>query len=645
MNVSLKVKLYDCCNTLFNAKLPCVHTVMILLLGMVSYSDTLNVPVMFDDPAAVLIYKNIDIDLYNIKGIIGKSRWFTDLTFALNRSLHGEEVLGFHLFNLAVHLSAAVILYLLVQRSIEALMRTYRLSGGDDGSAFLHLFIPFAAAALFVCHPVQTQAVTYIAQRYTSLAALLYLGSLLAYLKFRFADADDAKKLQVWSWSVASFLLALLAMKSKEIAFTLPLMIVALEIMLFRGELLKKRIFLAIIAVLLMVVPFQLLYTHGTGGQDNLLDQLQRATAETQTISRGDYLLTQFRVVTTYLRLLVLPVNQNLDYDYPVYHSLFDPQIIAALLLHLTLAGLAVVLFIRSKRHLSSGTPVPGISMRLASLGIFWFYLALSVESSLIPIRDVIFEHRIYLPSVGFFLAVAAGMAGLTAQRPRYCNALWSAVVLICFVLTASTITRNRIWSDEMVMWQDVLKKAPNKARARYNVGLFYSRKFMFEQALPHLVRALELDSGQEEYWLALNAAMPLLKKYDGRCSAGYEYQITFVKVDPDLRKPWLANSYNNLGLAYEYLGNLFRASEYYLKATTVNPSLDLAWYNLALVAAHRNDTATEATALKWLNTLNPPLEQAVIKIIGIQSRQVEPLGSAEGRELDKPAVLLNQQR
>jgi hypothetical protein len=409
-------------------------------------------------------------------------------------------------------------------------------------------------------------------------------------------------------------------MKSKEIAFTLPLMAVALEWALFRGHLLKSRLFFICCAGLLLVIPFQMMYAHGTGGAGNLLHTMQSSTMETQNISRIDYLLTQFRVVATYLRLLVLPINQNLDYDYTVYHSLFNPSVLAALLLHIALTGLALALFIRSQRQLTSGSPATGIPLRLAGLGIFWFYLALSVESSVIPIRDVIYEHRIYLPSVGFFMATAACIGGVAAYERRYRTAFWAAIMLLCFVLMAATIARNRIWSNELVLWRDVLEKSPNKARASYSVGLLYYRKFLPEKALPHLVRALELDSARATHWNTLNTAVSLIKAYEGRGSAGAEYHT----VDPEQRYQWLANSHNNLGLAYEHMGNRYLAGVNYQKAADINPALDLAWYNLALLAARRNDTATLATSLEKLRALNPQLGQDAVKIIRGEGHSVQ---------------------
>jgi hypothetical protein len=130
-------------------------------------------------------------------------------------------------------------------------------------------------------------------------------------------------------------------------------------------------------------------------------DVIGDATQETTAISRTDYLLTQFSVIATYIRLLLFPVNQNLDYDYPISHTLFEFPTIFSFLFLVSTVIFGVWMFKKS---------------RLISFGIFWFFITLSVESSIIPIRDVIFEHRIYLPSVGFFMFLVVAIYQMTEQ-------------------------------------------------------------------------------------------------------------------------------------------------------------------------------------------------------------------------------------
>jgi tetratricopeptide (TPR) repeat protein len=247
------------------------------------------------------------------------------------------------------------------------------------------------------------------------------------------------------------------------------------------------------------------------------------------------------------------------------------------------------------------------------------------VESSLIPIRDVIFEHRLYLPSVGFFMAATAGCAGIAAQRQRYRTALWTATVLLCLALAAGTLARNRVWSDVMVLWQDALKKSPNKARPWYSVGVAYFRRYMPETALPYLVRAVELEPGTTNYWITLNETISVISKFEGRSSDDMQYHAAVDAVNKQYLVPWTAICYNNLGLAYEHLGNRYLARENYHKAVTVNPSLDLAWYNLALLAASQKDTASVESSLENLRAINPVLAQNATKTIQEQMHSVQP--------------------
>ena len=123
-------------------------------------------------------------------------------------------------------------------------------------------------------------------------------------------------------------------------------------------------------------------------------------------VSRWDYLNTQFRVIVTYIRLLFFPVNQNLDYDYPIYRTFFTPPVFLSFLFLLGIFCWGIYLLYRSYKSDQANR----FWYRLIAFGIFWFFVTLSVESSIIPIQDVIYEHRLYLPSVGFFMAIMSGI-------------------------------------------------------------------------------------------------------------------------------------------------------------------------------------------------------------------------------------------
>ena len=169
-----------------------------------------------------------------------------------------------------------------------------------------------------------------------------------------------------------------------------------------------------------------------------------------------EYFLTQFRVILTYIRLFILPYNQNLDYDYSVSTSFFQIKTFFSFLALLGILLSGVLLF---KKY------------RLISFGIFWFFLTLSVESSIIPIsQNVIFEHRTYLPSFGFFLALTG--AFYYFFREKYLKIAVIIILMIAAVNTVLTYQRNKIWKTEYTLWNDCVKKSPDKARANNNFGL-----------------------------------------------------------------------------------------------------------------------------------------------------------------------------
>jgi tetratricopeptide (TPR) repeat protein len=585
------------------------HLFIILLLGMAAYANSFSVPLQYDDVMTLRKFVSVPLGPAHIGGM----RWITDLTFWLNRTLHGESVAGYHAVNLAIHLTSAVCLYHLVLSSIRALQSSFSLVADEDNLLFLWRFVPFTTAAIFVCHPVQTQAVTYIAQRYTSLAAMLYLASLLAYLRARIPGAGT----RAWLWGTTAFFLALLAMMSKEIAFTLPLMAVIMEIFLFRGALLKRPLFLILGSTLMLVIPLRQLQKYELQGFSDVLSALRQASVEVQGISRGDYFLTQVRVVVTYLRLLLFPVNQNLDYEYPLQHSLFTPQILASLSLHLALATVALLLFLRSRSALQSGYFGAGAAMRLASLGIVWFYTALAVESSIIPIRDVICEHRLYLPSAGFILAVTC-LAALTADRTAGQKAAWWVAAVCCLTLATATVVRNRVWSTPLSLWSDVLKKSPNKARAYFHVGYSLAQGMMPDKALPYLVRSIELNPAAIDFRVTLNGVIDALGTFRGRYDTGMKYHLMVYTIDPRDERLWRAVSCNNLGLAYEYLGNYAAARAQFEKAASLNPDLDLAWLNLAVISSRLHDPAGVSAALERLGSINPGLAGSATGLLTI---------------------------
>ncbi len=472
---------------------PLVQMTFIVVIGFLSYANSFTVPFQLDDVSSLLMNPLVSDPqlLFNSAGT--NNRFIGYLSFALNYSLHGFTVVGFHVFNLVIHLGNAILIYWLMMLTF----RTPYFSGfalSDDPFIMrLRLVTASFAALLFVSHPVQTQAVTYIIQRLTSLATLLCLLSLVAYVQARLIGRVSRKKAIVYY--LIAIVASIFSMKTKEMAFTFPLVIATYEFLFFEGKPNKRFLYLTPFFLAMLIIPLALLSIYGTSG--NLLRSLDEASRLQTTLPRQHYLFTQLSVIVTYIRLLIFPVNQNVYYDYPTFTSFLDPQVFSRFLLLLSIFSVGIYLAFRSRLELAAGDPLNRLWFRLISFGIFWFFITLSVESSIIPIQDVIFEHRVYLPSIGFFTAMAGGFGLIQARWGRYTHInRFITLIMITVVIGAfvATVARNNVWKSELALWQDTVHKSPNKALPHYQLGLLYYNLDHNDEAVREFETSVSLE-------------------------------------------------------------------------------------------------------------------------------------------------------
>ena len=540
-----------------NGRLPVLVT--IVLAGIVVYSNTLRVPFILDDIGWIVDNSLVhDLDNFWVRSTAYAkmpNRWLGYLTLALNYHFGGLDVLGYHLVNLSIHLGNGLLVYGLLRLTLRTPLFRSRNFGGDGPAAE---FIPLLAALLFVVHPVQTQAVTYVIQRLTSLATLFYLLAVVLYIRARLVIEEPASNprrgesggvvgkpaILLIAGSVVS---TLLAMKTKEISATLPVAIVLCEACFFSGPWRRRIFYLLPLVATLPVIFVNFLPSGETTG--SLLASLDDQLRARSTLSRLDYLFTQFRVISTYLRLLVLPVNQNFDYDYPVYNAFFTPPVFCSFLLLAALLAGAVWLWRKSVPGASGSKAGPfDPATRLISFGIFWFFLTLSVESSIVPIADVIFEHRLYLPNVGAFAAFAAA-AWLIFDKlswPVIGRQLFAVVLVAGLGYVA--YSRNGVWQSDVTLWYDVVSKSPDKARARNELGRVLTKAGRPREGIPHLQTAIRLSPERLNVYINLSWAL----MEDGR------FWDTIVFLEQNMgRLNNFPQAHLNLGAAYYYTGNL----------------------------------------------------------------------------------------
>jgi tetratricopeptide (TPR) repeat protein len=551
-----------------------IHILIILALGIIVYSNTFNAPFILDDNGNIVvnpIIRNLGY-FANPSGAMQFTgyaeypalikRYVGHLSFALNYHLHGLDVTGYHITNLVIHVINGVLVYLLVILTF----RTPRMQGSALGG--MANLIGLFSALLFVCHPVQTQAVTYIVQRLASMAAMFYLGSVVLYIGFRITEQKSARR-AMYALSIIS---AVLAMKTKEVAFTLPLAIAMYEFMFFGGQWKKRLIRLVPILLTIVIIPLTMMtfVSADTSAPEAIGELDDLIKSPTQELSRLEYLATEMRVIVTYARLLFLPVNQNLIYDYPLSHSFWEPWVIVSFLFIVLVLGLAVYLLLRSRSGAGR------LAARLAAFGVFWFFLALSVESSLIPLQ-AIFEHRLYLPSVGAFISLSTGaMALYVIMGSRATRAAFASLsVLLVLALSAAALDRNGVWGTEIALWEDVVRKSPGNARSHHSLGLAYAGQNRFDNAIREYSIALGLRPDNAKTHNNLGNAYAEKGMFD---RAIWEYR-TAIRLNPSY-----ADAHNNLGVVYEMLGQYDKAVLEYQAALNINPAIAEVHDNLSSI-------------------------------------------------------------
>jgi len=564
-----------------------VAILLLIFLGLILYSHVLNSPFVFDDYRSIVENESIRSVTESLRNI-SSNRYLPLLSFALNYAVSGLKPFGYHFINNLIHIINALLVYYLI---ILTFKTPFYRSQNDtiDTSQF---FIAFSSAFVFIAHPIQTQAVNYVVQRSTLMATMFYLLSLVMYIKVRLDSGSQGARLfgsKSLVFYFVSLVSAILAMKSKEIAFTLPFMVVLCELCFFGKSLdlksqtpnWKKFFYIFPLILTMLIIPLSLLDIKGqvvTIAQD-----IDIRSRETVDISRADYLVTQFRVMMTYLRLLIFPVNQNFDYDYPVYHSFLNPQVFLSFLVLLSMFGIGVYLLYTS-RFKSPGVRNSSAKLRLIAFGIFWFFITLSVESSIIPIRDVIVEHRLYLPSIGLFIACAS----LIEYLLPYIKVKAALMVIILVLLSIGTCYRNVIWKDPQTLWTDVIAKAPNNARAYNNLGVVFKKQGEFDKAIKQFEKSLKANRRYTDSYFNLGDVQYRLGNYEN--AVAYLKIALAGKPDQQLQLDIL----NKLGRTYSAMGQTDKAIETFEEAVKLFPSSVVLLNNLG-VQYMKNDQIDSA--------------------------------------------------
>lgn len=517
--------------------------ILIAIIGLLAYANSFNNAFQFDDGFHILESNKIrDFDNYltlaHWKQITDRPLAF--FTLALNYQMNELDVTGYHVMNLLFHVLAAFMAFLLVMEILS--LQIFRKNKTvQDYKVLIALFTAF----IFIAHPIQTQAVTYIVQRMTVMAGLFYMWSVLLYIRGRKLHLEPGSH-QAWkpyAFYAGAFLAGILGFLSKQNAATFPVAFLLVEILFIRNAEQKiDRKFLAIAASII-------------GGIIVLGIAINGLPAEYDRITRTEYFLTQLKVTAKYWQLLFLPVGQHIDYYWPISTTLWRLEEMLGLIFMVGVIALAVVLYRKNRI--------------IPAFAIFWFYLTLSIESSIIPIRDVIFEHRLYMAVFGFGFAISYLSFHFLGKK-KGLGAV-AALSLLTIIYISASLNRNKVWENTYTLWNDSVKKSPKRERAWYWLASHYAQEKDREEAMRCYETSIQCNPN---FPLAYNGRGNLLKESGDTRGAIQDYDKA-IQLDPNY-----VTAYYNRGIAKAILNKLPEAIQDYDQSIRLGNTSSAVFYN-----------------------------------------------------------------
>ena len=423
-------------------------------------ANLLEVPALqWNDPDLEQLARSLD-------DVLLPSRPVSNLSLAINHLVSGLDPEPYHWTNLLMHLATGL-----------ALFWVLRLFQYYHGESSVRSDVALLAMFLFLVHPLNVQAVTYVVQRMTLLATLFMLLSLGCYLKARFNEVPKPRM----KWVALSVVCFAASSLSKEIGLLLLPLLLLYEYCFHReawrrriaGVSAGRRVIAVATTIALVAMVVSALASLHVGTTIYWFDQMPY-----RDFSGFERVLTQSRVQFFYLSLLALPLPSrlNLEHDFEVSRSLLEPAT--------TLLAVAGILFI-----LIIAIRLIPTRPRLA-FPVLAYFLLHSMESAPVNL-ELVFEHRMYLP-----MTMLALMLTLNGEflRLRLWQPAYVVLTLVGLFLATATFERNRVWSDALTLYEDSAMKSPNKFRPQYNFGSLLGQHGRLREAQEVLENALSIE-------------------------------------------------------------------------------------------------------------------------------------------------------
>ena len=545
----------------------------LISVGFFIYTFNLHNPLFWDDDDWIINNQFVhSISWDNIKfwfthntlaGVGLNSNYyrpFLFFTFAINYLISGVHPLIWHLTSNLIHIANAVLVFILLRR-------------------FSGRLVAFLTALVFTIHPLQTEAVTYIAGRGDSLVVLFMLLAIVFFLK---AKSNPSK---FWIYKSASLFSMAVGILSRETGIIFPFLLMIFCVAFLsvdkfwvsiKNVFKEAWLYLGVVAVYgilrLTVLNFQNtlnFYTTPNLYSENLWYRI----------------LTFMHVLVDYIRLLFVPTGLHMERSMIVHTSLFQWPVWLGVFIIVGLVWLIRYLYRRGSA-----------SYKVWLFGVGWFFIGLAPVSGVAPINAVMYEHWLYLPMIGFWFISAYYLAKLlNYQGSTFLKIQGRTLVLIILVVYLSffgwqSIKRNMLWGKPVEFFEDILRYEPQSARVNNNLGNLYFDQGDKEKALEYYRRSAEAEDVFPQPHFNIGG---ILQSKGDVFGAIQEYEKA-IGVDPSFHY-----SYQNLVVIYANNGNLIKATEYVEILKRLRSNDPRVYYNAALIYLAQND---RISALENLN-------------------------------------------
>ncbi|MBU2513305.1 tetratricopeptide repeat protein [bacterium] len=540
-----------------------IYPVLLIILGVAVYFNSFNGVFVFDDDTYIkdaLEIRTLFPPWEAMFSGLHHPRPVAGLTFAINYAISELNIWSYHIFNLAIHMVSGL-----------ALFGTLRLALNKTSFRNISAILSLVVCLIWLVHPLHTEAVTYIIQRYESLMGMFFLLSLFCY-----ARSTESTK-NGFYWKIASVLFCYLGVGSKQVAAVIPIVVLLYDRTFvtasFKTTFRKQWRFL----MALFFSWILLLALHLTA------EPFEWAGFDMEVVTPFKFTISEFGVIVHYIRLTFWPDPLVFDYFWQLAEKpgeIVPYALIIVFLLSLSLWGLI-------KNH------------PFGFLGCS-FFLLLSPTSSIMPLSDLAADHRMYLPSIPIIIIAVISFHALFQRLPALVGnpenhpkidpiGTFSSkpgtitfgffALFIIIIFSTLTIERNELYSSGTAIWQDTVEKAPHNPRAWANLGNALIEEQRYDEALISLEKALELKPNYSIVLINLG----FLHSLKNEAAKAAYYWEKALESRPHYR------TYYNLGLLYHLQGNKKKAIKNFEEAVSLKPRWTPALIRLAWLYATDN--------------------------------------------------------